>query len=221
MNLCLRPTNKKNVPLGLTSVTDVAIPATAAIGPGRFPPFCRGWHTLTANTCVWPYNVTRSIAVSTGYFFPSSTFLKMAWVYPVIFAPLCLACASLAMAYNEVSVSDALWFIAHLILNVTMWVARLASERMGGGAGRSRDYRDFGCLGCFPRRLSGRLLVDWVARGILFYLCDAFPRGFSSDSRLSTPSPAAKPSAPRIGTPPTDQRAVGLRGNIGFRHRVE
>ena len=78
----------KTAPIGLTSIADVSTPQSASAGYGRFSPFYWGWATNAASTCVWLYNVSRSIAVSAGYFFLNASLLNPAWVYLVLFLSL-------------------------------------------------------------------------------------------------------------------------------------
>ena len=78
----------KNVPLGLKTNMIVRAPPTNVSGLGWFSPVFWGWSTLAASSCVWIYNISYSIIAPTGYYVLHGSLLMLAWVYPVILAPL-------------------------------------------------------------------------------------------------------------------------------------
>lgn len=177
-------------------------PPADSVGPAWWPPGSWGWPTLTVSFCVWLYNISRSFAVSAGYYLLQGAFLKLAWAYPAIIVPFCLGFVSLSKAYNDVTASYVLRFVSQVLINVTMHVGGLVAGRFGEPAGRVVTDTVTVYMALMALVL-GFLAIGALTRDTLSYMLMAFARGFSwavspSDSPPQPPSfaygipPAAK-----------------------------
>ena len=113
---------------------------------GDWLTYVSGWPTQIVSICVWIYNTSVSLAITSGYYVLQASLLKWAWMYPVLLAPLGAGMVSLSLVYNEVEFMDALWFVSQLLINATFWVVRdcgrsIRRTRWSCGDGHGNDLR--------------------------------------------------------------------------------
>ena len=125
----------KLVPRLIPSDITPAVPAPL-VASGGWLTYVSGWPTQIVSMCVWVYNTSVSLAITSGYYVLQASLVKWAWMYPVLLAPLGVGMVSLALVYNEVEFMDALWFVSQLLVNATFWVGGTVADRFGDPAGR-------------------------------------------------------------------------------------
>ena len=123
-------------PLGMA--TNPTAPSLALVkSDGWLSPMFWGCPARAVSSCVWLYNLAYSAVMPSGYYLRQGSLLKLAWRYPVLIAPLGMGCLALAMAFDEVAVEDALWWVIRTVLNATWRVGGLVADRFGEPAGRA------------------------------------------------------------------------------------
>ena len=154
------------------------------------------------SSCARFFNLSKDVAVTTGYYIAQGSMLKMAWLYPALWLPMRLGCVSLGMAYNEIAAYEALWAAVKMLMGVTVHVGGLAAEHFGKPAGRAVATTVTVYLGVVSPAM-GFIAMGLLTRVTCRYMHAAFARGFAwaaSPLVASTPSLSAVPSSsPPVG----------------------
>ena len=115
------------------------------------------------------------------------------------------------MAYNDVTVGDALWFLSQVLLNVDWRVCIHASGRFGEPAGRVVTAT-ITAYAAFMALVLGFLIIGLAIRATSGCLLAAFARGFSWASSMRVP--LSKPPTTQLLRPPIIAQKRSVRPGV-------